>query len=179
MRQLDKLPSFTVSQISLRLWPRHIHPLCIWISVCNLRNWCHHISLGKSFAQGYHLAAPVEVYCEQINRCSGHDYVTIIHRRSLVKPGERWFEERCHTSWHSSCGWKSSVGNRAVSEIGCSPCFRTSWLESRIRASPLVSTCRMLLKCSKSSHYLLHFLADWLSLQVSQLLCPIAWNLPA
>lgn len=30
----------------------------------------------------------MEVYYEQINRCSGHDYVTIITGESLVKPGD-------------------------------------------------------------------------------------------
>lgn len=95
---------------------------------------------------------------------------------SLVKPRERWFEERRHTSWHSSSGWKKLSGKQSGQWDWLQPRFRTSWLESRIRASPLVSTCRMLLKCSKSSHYLLHFLAEWLSLQVSQLLCLIAWH---
>lgn len=53
--------------------------------------------------------------CEQINRCSGHDYLLIIHwRDGPTKSRERPFEERCCTSWHAA-GW------RAVSGIGGSP----------------------------------------------------------
>lgn len=75
-------------------------------------------------------------------------------------------------------GKKKLSGKQSGQHAWLQHCFRTSWLKSKIRASLLVSTCRMLLKCSKSHHYLLHFLAVPLSSQVSQLLTRAAWKPP-
>lgn len=76
--------------------------------------------------------------CKQINRCSGHDYVMIRHRReSLVKPKEKviW-REVPHLLAHFSRLKKLSRKQRGWWDW-LQPCFWTSWLENRIRASPL------------------------------------------
>lgn len=75
--------------------------------------------------------------CEQINRRRGHDYVMIIHWRGiLVEPGERWFAERCRTSWHASLAWKSSVGCRVDSVIGCGPASGPAGSRTELETPP-------------------------------------------
>lgn len=90
--------------------------------------------------------------CEQIDRCSGHDYLLIIHRRDgPAQPRERPFEERSCTSWHAA-------GYEAVSGIGgsraCKPAGFRAELESPHLPLPHVA------QVFESSYYLLHFLDE-------------------
>lgn len=61
----------------------------------------------------------------------------IIHWRGiLVELGERWFAERCRTSWHAFLAWKSSVGCRVDSVIGCGPASGPAGSRTELETPP-------------------------------------------
>lgn len=55
---------------------------------------------------------------------------------SLWNSEKRWFAERCRTSWHASLAWKSTVGCRVDSVIGCGPASGPAGSRTELETPP-------------------------------------------